>query len=97
MRRFGRAAIGFAFVAMLLAGCSTDVVDAAKLEQSIKEGIEASTDLTVVSVTCPDDRQFKLGDVFTCKAQINDGRTLIVQVNNVNGGGNLKYEVTGVE
>jgi hypothetical protein len=97
MPSFRRAGMGLAFLAIFLAGCSTDFVDAAKLEGSIKEGIEASTDFTVIEVDCPQDRPFKLGDVFTCKAKINDGRTLIVQVTNENGGGNLRYEVTGVE
>lgn len=97
MRRHARLAAGLALVALLVAACGTDLVDSAKLEQTIKDGIEASTDFTVINVDCPQDRVFKLGDVFTCKAQINDGRTLIVQVTNETGGGNLKYEVTGVE
>jgi hypothetical protein len=97
MPRFGRVAVGLAFLALLVAACSTDVVDAAKLEQSIKEGIEASTDFTVINVDCPQDRPFALNDAFTCKARISDGRTLIVLVTNPNGGGNLKYEVMGVE
>lgn len=97
MPRLGRLAAGAALVALLVAACGTDIVDAAKLEQTIKDGIEASTDFTVINVDCPQDRVFKLGDVFTCKAQISDGRTLIVMVTNANGGGNLKYEVTGVE
>ncbi len=97
MPRPTRIAIGVAFAALIVAACSTDVVDGAKLEQSIKDGIEASTDFTVVNVDCPEDRPFELNDAFTCKAKISDGRTLIVLVTNPNGGGNLKYEVTGVE
>ncbi|MEO8626166.1 MAG: DUF4333 domain-containing protein [Candidatus Limnocylindrales bacterium] len=97
MRRWGRFAVGAALVALLLAACGTDVVDAARLEQSIKEGIETSSGFTVTNVDCPQDRVFKLGDVFTCTAQISDGRTLIVTVTNESGGGNLKYQVTGVQ
>ncbi len=97
MPRFRRIVAGAALVALLVAACGTDVVDTIKLQQTIKDGIEASTDFTVINVDCPQDRVFQLGDVFTCKAQINDGRTLIVKVSNENGGGNLKYEVVGVE
>jgi hypothetical protein len=97
MARFGRAAISLALVAMLVVACGTDTVDAAKLEQTIRDGIEGSTDFTVLSVDCPEGLVMKLGDAFTCKAKISDGRTLIVLVTNDNGGGNLKYEVTGVE
>jgi hypothetical protein len=89
--------MALAVIAVLLVGCGTDVVDAAKLAQTIKDGIEASTDFTVLTVDCPEDRVMKLGDAFTCKANISDGRTLIVLVTNDNGGGNLRYEVTGVE
>ncbi|MEP7379597.1 MAG: DUF4333 domain-containing protein [Chloroflexota bacterium] len=97
MPRLGRLAVGAALVALLVAACGTDVVDAARLEQSIKDGIEASSDFAVINVDCPQDRVFKQGDVFTCTAQISDGRTLIVKVTNESGGGNLKYQVTGVQ
>jgi hypothetical protein len=92
-----RAAGGLALAAVLLAACGTDTVDAAKLQQSIKEGIEASTGFTVTGVVCPQDRVMQLGDVFSCTAKLSDGRTLVVQVTNNTGGGNLKYEVIGVE
>ena len=97
MARLGRAAVAVALIAAVVAACGTDVVDAAKLQQTIKDGIEASTDFIVLGVECPTDREMKLGDEFTCRAKISDGRTLIVLVTNDNGGGNLRYEVTGVE
>ena len=86
-----------ALLALLVTACGTDYVDTAKLEQTIREGVAAQMHVTITSVDCPDSRVFQLGDVFDCTAKTSDGRTLIVTVSNENGGGNLKYEVTGIE
>jgi hypothetical protein len=85
-----------ALLALLVAACGTDYVDTPKLEQTIREGVEAQLHVTVTSVDCPDNRVFALGDVFECTAKVADGRTLTVTVTNEEGGGNLRYQVTAV-
>lgn len=84
-------------LAVLVAACGTDYVDTAKLEQTIREGVEAQMHVTLTSVDCPDNRVFQLGDVFECTARLADGRKLTVTVTNPDGGGNLRYQVTAVE
>ena len=86
-----------ALLALLVTACGTDYVDTPKLEQTIRDDVAAQLHVTVTSVDCPDNRVFKLGDVFDCTAKLADGRTLTVTVSNPNGGGNLKYQVTGVK
>jgi hypothetical protein len=86
-----------AVLALLVAACGTDYVDTAKLEQTIREGVGAQMHITVTSVHCPENRVFKLGDVFECTARLADGRGLTVTVSNPDGGGNLRYQVTAVE
>ena len=86
-----------ALLALLVTACGTDYVDSAKLEQTIREGVEAQMHVTVMSVDCPENRVFQLGDVFECAARLVDGRRLTVTVTNPDGGGNLRYQVTAVE
>jgi hypothetical protein len=88
---------GVLLLVLLAAGCGTDYVDTAKLEQTIKEGVEVQLHVTITSVDCPDNRVFQLGDVFECTARMADGRKLTVTVSNPDGGGNLRYQVTAVE
>jgi hypothetical protein len=86
-----------ALLALVATACGTDYVDTAKLEQTIREGIQVQMPVTVVSVDCPDSRVFALGDTFDCTARTSDGRTMTVTVTNPNGGGNLRWQVTSVE
>lgn len=89
--------VPLALLALLATGCGTDYVDTPKLEQTIREGVGVQLHVEVTSVDCPENRVFKLGDVFDCTARLADGRTLIVTVSNPDGGGNLRYQVTAVQ
>ena len=79
--------------ALGLAGCGN--LDDTKLEGEIKTGIEKQAGVKIRSVSCPDDRPIKRGDVFTCTATATSGETGQVRVTQIDDEGNVRWQLVG--
>jgi hypothetical protein len=84
-----------AFGGLLLAACNTTLtLDTDNLERLITTGIQeqnATTGVTVSSVTCP-DRPILVNDVFECTAVTSAG-TYQVRVTQTEPAGNVRWEI----
>jgi hypothetical protein len=84
-----------AAAALLTAACNVTLyLDDARLEQTIRDGIESQSDLSVTQVNCPDKQPIKEGDVFECTADTSDGRHLTVTITQTDSSGGVHWEVT---
>src|SRR5262249_32727998 len=79
-------------LATALAGCNRNL-DMPKSEEAIKTGISQKLNLPLKSVTCPETRKKKAGDVFECKAIAETGGELIVKVTQTTRKGDLTWEL----
>ena len=90
-RRLGLILVGLA----ALAGCGlVPALDDSVIEQSIREGVQQQTGITIAEVECPTSRPIQQGDVFTCSAVADDGRVLEISVTQDDAQGNVSWEVT---
>lgn len=62
-----------AVVMALLAGCGTTMIDSGKAEDSIKKLVVDQAGVKVRSVDCPEGKEAKAGDTFTCAVTASDG------------------------
>lgn len=84
-------------------GCSVDLtfgrLDTEALEADIERGLDeqlAGQGIDIIGVTCPDDVAPRTGDVFTCRAAVDDGSTAIVTVTQTDDQGNVTWEISDV-
>ena len=88
--------LSMAAIALLAVACAeTLYVDSQRLEQIIRDGIQAQAQLTVIGVSCPDQHPLQEGDVFECTADIADGRHLTITVLQNGPSGTLSWRITG--
>ncbi len=82
-------------VALGLAAFSvgTSGLDMEKIEKEITDGIETQTDATVESIDCPESRDIEEGDTFTCDVELDTGETVLVDVEQSDGDGNIVWNV----
>ena len=94
-RAAGLLAVGLLAAGLLAAGCRVKVqatIDGADLEQRlIKELAEHDFPATV---TCPEDRALRRGDVFTCSATGTDGTPLQITATQEDGDGTLGFQMS---
>lgn len=57
------------------AGCGTTTIDADKAEKEITSLVETQVDAKVKSVSCPEDKEAKQGESFTCEVTGTDATT----------------------
>jgi Tfp pilus assembly protein PilP len=93
MRGATRLSVAAALSALALVGCSASI-DTEDLEDQIKQGVEAQTDVTVRSVECPDDVAPEAGSTFECTATADDGSTATITVTQKDDQGNVDWEIT---
>lgn len=91
--RVGSRALAAVAAALLVAGC-TNVLDEAKAESTIRDGLATQLGAPVAKVDCPADRAAKTGDVFECTAKTEDGQELAIKVTQKDDQGNLEWELT---
>src|SRR5687767_4139048 len=84
------AALG---VAATLAGCER-MLDIDRAEAAIKSGLTEQLEMPFESVTCPESRAMKAGDVFECKAVSETGGDLTVQVTQNDDTGAISWKLT---
>jgi ABC-type glycerol-3-phosphate transport system substrate-binding protein len=77
--------------ALAFAGCGG--LDTPKLEREIKSGIEKQTNIKVKTVDCPDNRDIKKGDAFTCTVTDTSGNTGQVKVTQTDDKGNVRWQL----
>ena len=92
---------GLALTAILgatttLAGCER-MLDITKVEAAIKSGLTEQLEMPFASVTCPESRAMKAGDVFECKAVAETGGDLTVQVTQNDDTGAINWKLTNGE
>lgn len=81
--------------AALFVACNSSLtLDNDKLQQVIANGLQEQAQVTA-TVSCPDDRPIKAGDVFQCQALTEDGTTLTIQVTQTDDSGNVNWQVVG--
>jgi len=82
-------------IGLLAVGCKAKAqatIDGADLEQRL---IKELTDHDFpAKVTCPRDRAFKRGDVFTCNATGTDGTPLAITVTQEDGDGAVAWQMS---
>jgi len=77
MRAVGRAgALAVLAVAsvLIVVGCGETVLDSAKLEDTVEQDLERSTDRKVTSVECPSDVEVTKGATFECTVSFAGGK-----------------------
>lgn len=79
----------------MLGGCTAQI-DAAGLEQQIKDELAGQTGVAPSSVDCPDDVAAEAGGTFECTAVADDGTVATITVTQTDDQGNLRWEVTEV-
>lgn len=80
----------------LLAAC-TQTLKMGVVKDAIKDGLAKQLGVTVTTVTCPESRQAKAGDVFECTAATPGGGKFTVSVKQSDDSGNVNWEVTKSE
>ena len=95
LTRSVRPAASAAMAAALFIACNSSLtLDNDKLQQVIANGLQEQAQVTA-TVSCPDDRPIKAGDVFQCQALTEDGTTLTIQVTQTDDSGNVNWQVVG--
>ena len=79
-----------------VAGC-TQMLSMEGTSKAISEGLSSQLSMSIASVTCPESREIKAGDVFECVATPAVGGRLTVQVTQKDNAGNVAWEVTKTE
>jgi hypothetical protein len=93
MKRRSLLVPGMICAAMALSGCGN--IDDKKLEGKLKEGIESQTGEKVRAVACPEGRELKKGDVFTCTVTTTGGKTGTIKVTQSDDEGNVRWVLQG--
>jgi hypothetical protein len=78
--------------ALVLVACSS-TLDMERIESEILQGIESQTDAQLERVDCPEEREAKEGDTFTCTAVAEDGQTAPVRVEQTSDDGDIEWEL----
>ena len=84
------ASISALALALAVAGCGNDTVDADKVEAGIEQRLSTAT-AKVSSVSCPDDVEKKEGTTFTCDAKLEGGGKAKVKVTQTSNAGDYTY------
>jgi hypothetical protein len=63
------------------------------VREAVKAGLAEKLEVPITTVTCPEPRQAKAGDVFECKAGVETGGELIVRVTQKDSAGNVSWEL----
>lgn len=79
-----------------VAGC-TQMLSMETTSKAISEGLVSQLAMPIASVTCPESREIKAGDVFECVATPAAGGRLTVQVSQKDDAGNITWEVVKTE
>lgn len=95
LERARRVWLGAATVLLMAACGGPQYVDDQRLEQIIRDGMQAQAQLTVIGVSCPDQHPLQEGDVFECTADIADGRHVTITVRQNGPSGTLSWRITG--
>jgi hypothetical protein len=86
------SAVGLLAVTATLAGCER-LLDIDRAETAIKSGLTEQLQLPFASVSCPESRPMKAGDVFECTAVAETGGDLTIRVTQEDGAGALDWKV----
>jgi hypothetical protein len=88
-----RVAAAVVVAAALFIGCnSTQVLNNENLQVSIAQWLESNYGETA-TVTCPDNRPIKLGDVFNCTATTDSGISVTLQVTQTDDTGHVTFRI----
>ena len=78
---------------LLLACACSRSLDTGGLESQLQAGLQERLDITVTSVTCPDDVDAKAGVTFQCTALGETGSTTTISVTQQDDQGNVDWEI----
>lgn len=90
--KIGNAAVASVLSLSALAGCTRNL-DMEAVKTSVRDMVTQQIGANVKSVTCPDSREIKAGDSFSCKVEIDHGAT-DVQVTQKDDAGNIDMKTT---
>lgn len=92
---YDRALAAAALVAVTaVMGACTRQLDMEAAKTAIKTGLTQQLSLPIASVTCPETRDIKAGDIFECKATAETGGVLNIKVTQKDDAGNINWELT---
>ena len=80
----------------LVAGC-TRTINMGAVREAVKDGLAKQLGVNVASVSCPDSREAKAGDVFECTATTGGGGKFTISVRQGDDKGNVNWEVAKSE
>ena len=83
-----RRALPILLAALAAAGCGGETIDAADVEDLIREG--AANERVIESVRCPEDVEADKGDRFDCRIEISDGSQEAVTVEQLDEEGSVR-------
>jgi hypothetical protein len=85
-------------LALTFAACGEETIDADQLEDAIASEAESDlegSDLTVSSVTCPDDIKSETGEPFECTLELSDGLSATAKGEVTDGdAGDVEYRIS---
>jgi hypothetical protein len=93
LAKIGTRSLALVALAGILAACQSNL-DMEKVGAAIKMGLEEQLQIPIASVSCPEARAVEGGDVFDCVAAAETGGDLAVTVTQVDGAGNIVWELT---
>lgn len=79
-----------ASVVLAASGCGKTVIDSAKAEAFIKDGIEKNSPATISSVDCPDDVEVEANKTFECTATSDQGKKATITLKILNDNADVR-------
>jgi hypothetical protein len=91
-------AAGLLFVCFALGSAACQrMLDMGRLQSLIQSGLTEQLGLPFKSVSCPENRDMKAGDVFQCKAVAETGGDLTIEVTQKDDSGNVNWKAVDAE
>jgi hypothetical protein len=88
-----RTAAVFIASAALAAACSTTLLlNNDNLQTEIATWVQQNYGVSA-TVSCPDDRPIKQGDVFQCQATTSDGQNVVFEVTQTDNTGHVNFKI----
>jgi hypothetical protein len=81
-------------IAVLLGACSK-TLDTGRLEDTLRDQIQAQLDIPGLTVDCPDGVKAEAGGTFECTATTGEGGTITIRVTQSDDEGRVTYSLEG--
>ena len=86
----GCAAIALAVTGIAVAGCGETVIDDGKAEDAVKQNLQGSLPVKIVSVDCPSDQKVEPKATFDCQISTAKGTEAVATLKILNDDADVK-------